>query len=106
MALRAEFKALLKLRQEKPVLRRGQLSAPLLSTANSMVLTRHTADAQVLMAFNNSDQIQTHTFTAPTALLKRQGTMWWGHGTVKIHGKEMTITIPAMSSWIWGASSN
>ncbi len=106
MALRADFKALLKLRQEKPVLRRGQLSAPLLSTANSMVLTRHTADAQVLMAFNNSDQIQTHTFTAPTALLKRQGTMWWGHGTVKINGKEMTITIPAMSGWIWGASSN
>jgi hypothetical protein len=32
--------------------------------------------------------------------------MWWGQGTVKIHGKEMTITIPAMSGWIWGASSN
>ena len=106
MALRADFKALLKLRQEKPVLRRGQLSAPLLSTSNTMVLTRHTANAQVLMAFNNSDQIQTHTFTAPSALLKQKGAMWWGNGTVKIQGKEMTITIPAMSGWIWGTSSN
>ncbi len=104
MALRADFKVLLKLRQDKSVLRRGVLSAPLISTASSLVLTRHTPTEQVLMAFNNSEQIQTHTFKAPPALLKQQGAMWWGKGTVTLEGPQMTVSIPPLSAWIWGST--
>ncbi len=105
MALRADFKALLQLRQDKEVLRRGVLSAPLVSTANSMVLTRHTATQQVLMAFNNSEQTQTHTFKTPGAWLNKQGSMWWGQGSVTAQGTEITVSIPPLSAWIWGATA-
>ena len=104
MALRADFKALLKLRQDRSVLRRGVLSAPLISTASSLVLTRHTPTEQVLMAFNNSEQIQTHTFKAPPALLKQQGAMWWGNGKVTVEGQQMTVSIPPLGAWIWGST--
>jgi len=102
MALRADFKALLKLRQEKPVLRRGVLSAPLVNTSNSIVLTRHTENGQVLMAFNNSEQTQTHTFTTPSVFIQHQGAMWWGDGKVSLQGQQMTVSIPPQSAWIWG----
>jgi glycosidase len=105
MALRADFKALLQLRQDKEVLRRGVLSAPLVSTANSMVLTRHNATQQVLMAFNNSEQTQTHTFKTPSAWLNKQGSMWWGQGSVTAQGAEITVSIPPLSAWIWGATA-
>ena len=104
MALRADFKALLKLRQDKSVLRRGVLSAPLISTASSLVLTRHTPTEQVLMAFNNSEQIQTHTFKTPPALLNQQGAMWWGNGKVTVEGPQMTVSIPPLGAWIWGST--
>lgn len=102
MALRADFKALLKLRQEKTVLRRGVLSAPLVNTSNSIVLTRHTENGQVLMAFNNSEQTQTHTFTTPSAFIQHQGAMWWGDGKVSLQGQQMTVSIPPQSAWVWG----
>jgi hypothetical protein len=102
MALRDDFKALLKLRQDKTVLRRGVLSAPLISTVSSLVLTRHLDKDHVLMAFNNSEQVQTYTFPAPSALLQKQGAMWWGKGTLKVEGQHMTVSIPPMSGWVWG----
>jgi len=105
MALRDDFKALLKLRQDKTVLRRGVLSAPLISTVSSLVLTRHLDNDHVLMAFNNSDQVQTYTFPAPSALLQKQGAMWWGKGTLKVEGQHITVSIPPMSGWVWGTES-
>lgn len=105
MALRTDFKDLLKLRQEKPVLRRGVLSAPLVSTSSSMVFTRETPHEHVLLAFNNSDQTQTHTFTAPSAFFKYPGVMWWGNGGVSVHGQQLTVTIPPLSGWVWGTDS-
>ena len=102
MALRDDFKALLKLRRDKTVLRRGELSAPLISTSNSLVLTRHFDKEYVVMAFNNSEKIQTHTFKVPSALWQKQGAMWWGKGTVTFHDQEMTISIPPLSACVWG----
>jgi glycosidase len=105
MALRADFKALLQLRKDQTVMRRGVLSAPLASTASSAVLTRHWGKDTALIAFNNSMETQTHTFKTPTALKGQQGRMWWGAGKVQVEGQNMTVTIQPLSGWIWGASS-
>jgi glycosidase len=106
LALRADFKALLKLRQDKQVLRRGVLNAPLVSTASSLVLSRQTATEQVLMAFNNSEKIQTHTIKTPSFLLRKQGAFWWGNGAVTFQGQQMTVSIPPFGAWIWGTTKS
>ena len=103
-ALRSEFKALLQLRKDKAVLRRGVLSAPLASTSSSAVLARHWGKDTVLIAFNNSAQTQTLTFKMPSALKGQQGKLWWGTGKVQTRGQEMTVSIEPLSGWIWGTS--
>ena len=102
MSLRADFKALLQLRKDNAILRRGVLSAPLASTPSSAVLARHWGKDTVLIAFNNSAQTQTLTFKMPSALKGQQGKLWWGTGKVSIHGQEMTVTIEPLSGWLWG----
>lgn len=105
MALRQDFKSLLKLRQEKKVLRRGTLTAPLLSTPHVVVLARHWEREFALVAVNNSQQAQTHTFNLPALAHGKEGAVWWGEGVVIRQGTQMTVTVPPMSGWVWGTNS-
>lgn len=105
MALRQDFKSLLKLRQEKKVLRRGTLTAPLLSTPHVVVLARHWERDFALVAVNNSQQAQTHTFNLPALAHGKEGAVWWGEGVVIRQGTQMTVTVPPMSGWVWGTNS-
>jgi glycosidase len=105
MALRQDFQSLLKLRQDKKVLRRGALTAPLLSTQQVVVLARQWERDFALIAVNNSEQVQTHTFELPAAVRGKEGAVWWGQGDVKRQGSQMTITLPPMSGGVWGTNS-
>jgi hypothetical protein len=96
---------LLKLRQEKKVLRRGTLTAPLLSTPHVVVLARHWEREFALVAVNNSQQAQTHTFNLPALAHGKEGAVWWGEGVVIRQGTQMTVTVPPMSGWVWGTNS-
>ncbi len=55
MALRAEFRKLIALRQAHAVLRRGSLEAPLHTDAQVVVLVRRLGDSWALTATNNAD---------------------------------------------------
>ena len=105
MALRQDFQSLLKLRHDKKVLRRGALTAPLLSTQHVVVLARQWERDFALIAVNNSEQVQTHTFELPAELRGKEGAVWWGQGDVKRQGSQMTITLPPMSGGVWGTNS-
>ena len=105
MALRQDFKSLLKLRQEKKVLRRGVLLAPLLSTPHVVVLARLWERDVALVAVNNSQQAQTHTFNLPALAHGKEGAVWWGNGDVNRQGSQMTVTLPPLGAWVWGTNS-
>ncbi len=105
MALRQDFKSLLKLRQEKKVLRRGVLLAPLLSTPHVVVLARLWERDLALVAVNNSQQAQTHTFNLPALAHGKEGAVWWGNGDVNRQGSQMTVTLPPLGAWVWGTNS-
>lgn len=105
MALRQDFQSLLKLRRDKKVLRRGALTAPLLSTQHVVVLARQWASDFALIAVNNSEQVQTHTIELPAGVRGKEGAIWWGQGDVKRQGSQMTLTLPPMSGGVWGTNS-
>lgn len=102
LVLRADFKALLQLRQKHAVLRRGVLQAPLFSDGHAVVLMRQHGAQSVLVAYNNSEQAQTVTLETPSALRGQSGVLWWGAGTVQVQGSTMRLTVPPMGGWVWG----
>ncbi|WP_158271690.1 alpha-amylase family glycosyl hydrolase [Limnohabitans sp. 2KL-1] len=102
LALRSDFKALLQLRHQQAVLRRGTLQAPLVSTPHLVVLARQHGSQTALMAYNNSEQPQTVTVDLPAALRGKRGELWWGSGVVERQGQRMTLTVPPMGGWVWG----
>ncbi|MEK7347101.1 MAG: alpha-amylase family glycosyl hydrolase [Pseudomonadota bacterium] len=102
LALRSDFKALLHLRQQQAVLRRGVLQAPLVSTPHVVVLARQHGSQTALMAYNNSDQAQTLKIDVPPVLSGKSGALWWGLGVVDVQGAQMKLTVPPMGGWVWG----
>ncbi len=67
-SLLAEFRRLVKLRRELPVLRHGTLLAPLHTDDQVLVLARQDGSAWALTATNNALQPRTVTITLPAAL--------------------------------------
>jgi hypothetical protein len=63
--LEAEVKRLIRLRHELPVLRRGELGAPLLVDANVMVLPRRLGKVMAITASNNAPETRTVTVAVP-----------------------------------------
>jgi glycosidase len=59
------FKRLIRMRQDHPVLRRGQLQAPLYVDAHAVVLLRRLGDRWALTATNNADQVRSVTVNLP-----------------------------------------
>ena len=64
-ALLADFRRLTKLRHDLPVLRHGQLLAPLYVDSHVVVLARRDADTWAISATNNGDAAQTLTLPVP-----------------------------------------
>ncbi len=64
-ALLADFKRLTKLRRDLPVLRHGQLLAPLYVDSHVVALARRDADTWAITATNNGDTAQTLTLPVP-----------------------------------------
>jgi cyclomaltodextrinase / maltogenic alpha-amylase / neopullulanase len=94
--LLAEFKTLLKLRNSTPVLRRGSISAPLLTDANVVVLARQLGSSWAITATNNSNAARTVSVTVPTAL---QGAVFkdaLSGAEVKANGLALEITVPPL----------
>jgi glycosidase len=65
LVLEAEVKRLIRLRHELPVLRRGELGAPLLVDANVMVLPRRLGKVMAITASNNAPETRTVTVAVP-----------------------------------------
>ena len=109
MALHADIKRLIGLRQAHPVLRRGVLLAPLHVDAHLIVLVRRLGDgptaAWSITATNNSEQAQTVTLTLPPGLPAqrlRDGladvptkTLTAGPALQR-QGDRLTLTVPAL----------
>ena len=66
-ALRDDFKRLIKLRKDNPVLRRGELRAPLVADDNLLVLARRLGGTWALVATNNAETARRVTVNLPVA---------------------------------------
>ena len=104
-ALHAEVKRLIGLRQAHPVLRRGELLAPLLVDEHLIVLARRLGNgptaAWAVTATNNSGQAQTVTLTLPAGLpaqrLHDGLDMGLAAGqALQTQGNQLTLTVPAL----------
>jgi len=104
LSLRQDFKSLLQMRRQHAVLRQGTLLAPLASNAHVVVLARQLGKEMALMAYNNSEQAQTLTLAMPSSLQGETLFKWWGEGGLDLKEGQMTLTIPALSGWVWGSS--
>jgi len=67
-ALLAEFKRLIRLRHDNPVLRRGSLDAPLFIDDHVIVLARHLGETWAITATNNSKSVQRVMVTLPATV--------------------------------------
>ena len=109
MALHADIKRLIALRQAHPVLRRGELLAPLHVDAHLIVLERRLGDgpaaAWSISATNTREQAQTVTLTLPPGLpaqrlrdglvdLPAQAPTTGS--TLQHQGDQLTLTVPAL----------
>ncbi len=68
-ALLADFKALVKIRNDHPVLRRGSLDAPIFIDANVVVLARNLDNQWAITATNNSPVEKNITITLPNPVM-------------------------------------
>jgi glycosidase len=94
-ALLAEFKKLTKLRHDHPILRRGELLAPLHVDEHVVVFARRLAQSWALTAINNSDQAQTVTLTLPEGAASGYRDVLQGAAGVTAQGRQLTLTVPA-----------
>jgi glycosidase len=67
-ALLADFKRLIRLRHDNPVLRRGSLAAPLFVDDHVIVLARQLGETWAITATNNSKSVQRVRVKLPTTL--------------------------------------
>lgn len=100
LALRAEFKRLIALRQAQPVLRRGSVQAPLFADANVVVQLRRLGTQWALVATNNADTAR----TLPLSLPADAPTAWrdaLGAGAARAAGGKLEMTLPAQGGQVW-----
>ena len=108
-ALHAELKRLIGLRQAHPVLRRGELLAPLWVDEHLIVLARRLGDgptaAWSITATNNSEQARTVTLTLPSGLPAQRlrdgltdlpATAPTAGPALQHQGDPLTLTVPAL----------
>jgi len=96
-ALLAEFKRLVQLRQQHPVLRHGSLSAPLHLDAHSIVLLRQDGEDWALTATNNAASTRTLTLKLPTQLRDKRLRDALNGETLQVSARgELQLEMPAL----------
>ncbi|MCK9686455.1 glycoside hydrolase family 13 protein [Scleromatobacter humisilvae] len=98
-ALLADFRRLTKLRHDLPVLRHGQLMAPLHVDEHVVVLARRDANTVAITATNNGDAARTLTVPVPRGASPFPWTDALSHvpAQVDIAARTLTIVVPARS---------
>jgi cyclomaltodextrinase / maltogenic alpha-amylase / neopullulanase len=94
--LLARFKALVKLRRDHPVFRRGSLDAPLLADEHLIVLARHLGDTWAITAFNNDLRPHEVTVTLPEGCADREFTDALSGTRRSAQGRTLVLTVPAL----------
>jgi glycosidase len=95
-ALLADFKRLIRLRHDNPVLRRGTLGAPLLVDDHVIVLARQLGDTWAITATNNAKTAQVVTVRLPAAAKgARFADALTGVGVTAENG-ELVLTVPPL----------
>jgi glycosidase len=94
-ALLADFKRLIKLRHDHPVLRHGSLDAPLWLDDNLVVLLRRDGASWAVTATNNAGQARTVTVTLPAAAPAGAWVEALTGERVSASGSRLTLTVPA-----------
>lgn len=96
-ALLAEFRRLVQLRQQHPVLRHGSLSAPLHLDAHSIVLLRQDGKDWALTATNNAASTRTLTLKLPAQLRGKRLRDAMNDETLQVGARgELQLEMPAL----------
>lgn len=93
-ALLADFKRLVKLRHDLPVLRHGTLDAPLHADDHVIVLARRDGDTWAITATNNSDKPRTVTVALPFPAARLRDAL--GGSPVAVRNGEIRLTVPPL----------
>jgi len=98
-ALLADFRRLTRLRRELPVLRHGQLMAPLHVDEHVVVLARHDADTVAITATNNGDLEQVLTLPIPSGMRVPGWTDATTHALAQVDpaARTLRLVVPARS---------
>ena len=95
-ALIADYKALIRMRKDHPVLRHGSIDAPAFIDDHVIVLLRRDADRWALTATNNDANAHEVTIALPTGLRAAMLVDLRTGGRVKPDGNKVTFTVPAL----------
>jgi glycosidase len=95
-ALLADFKALVTLRRDNPVLRRGSLQAPLLVNDHVIVQARQLGTTWAITASNNDLGTQLVTVTLPDGCATTTFVDALSHQAVKTDGNKLTLVVPSL----------
>jgi cyclomaltodextrinase / maltogenic alpha-amylase / neopullulanase len=91
----AEFKRLIQMRKDNPVLRRGSLEAPLYLDQHSIVLLRRLGDASAIVVTNNATRAQDLHLTLPADLVDQRFVDALDGTPFNAAGNSLEITVPA-----------
>jgi len=95
-ALLQQFKLLVKLRTDNPILRRGGIDAPLLLNDHVIVLARHLGNTWAITASNNDHFAQKVTVTLPGDCAASTFMDALTHQCTKASGRTLTLEVPPL----------
>ena len=96
LALLADFRQLIKLRNTHPVLRHGSIDAPLLLNDHVIVLARQDGATCAITATNNSAQTHTVSVKLPAGMHASSFTDALSGATTNVSNGQISLTVPAM----------
>ena len=96
LALHADFKTLIKMRNDHPVLRHGTLDAPVYIDDNVIVLVRRLGSAIAVTATNNADSARTVNVKLPADLDALEFREALTGARVEAKNRAITIDVPAL----------
>jgi glycosidase len=94
--LLADFKKLIRLRNDHPVLRRGSLSAPLFADGHVLVWLRRLGDQWALTALNNASTPQRVTLALPEGTTPGEWRDALGGLPVQATAEGLSVEVPAL----------
>jgi glycosidase len=95
-ALLADFKRLIRLRKDHPVLRRGSLSAPLFADEHVLVLLRRLGDRWAIAALNNAATPRLVSITLPAGTPLGEWQDLLGGPPVSTEGQVLRVEVPPL----------